>query len=444
MNVSDRHTVLSAALAGAEGASAEAISRPVNRQAATAPIAPKSTFSPAANSRTTLHGGTADSRAQRVAAPDLPARIPSLDGLRAVSIVLVFLAHVAGTRHAPRALDHLQQVGNYGVKIFFEISGFLITTLLLQELARSGKIRLRSFYGRRVLRIFPAFYTYVGVIFALAIAGVVQLRSGDLLHALTYTMNYHHNRGWYLNHLWSLAVEEQFYLIWPVLICALGAVRSLRVAAAAVVAAPLVRLVMWVPLGASATAMTREFQAVADALATGCLLAGCYNWLGTCRRYVAFLASPGFIAVPVAGLVLPLSAYLLKPGLFYVVGQSIAHLAIALCIDRCVRFPRGWVGLVLNSRPLVYVGALSYSLYLWQEPFLNSSRESNFTTFPKNILLAVLAAIGSYYLIERPFLKLKHRFQGAARPGPALLSISAATLGATPSPAGFQSGSSAT
>jgi peptidoglycan/LPS O-acetylase OafA/YrhL len=349
---------------------------------------------------------------RNVIAPTLPRHIPSLDGLRAISIALVLLAHVAGTRNAPAFLDAFFQVGNLGVKVFFEISGFLITTLLLRELSTTGQISLKDFYLRRAFRIVPACYVYILVIGVLSLGGIVVLYPNDMLHAITYTMNYHIDRSWYLNHLWSLAVEEQFYLLWPLLVCLIGWRRGLMVAAGVVLLVPFIRFLTWCYFSPLPPAVyTRQFQAVADGLATGCLLAGGFNWLSTKKYYLAFLSSRFFFAVPAIGLLFVLMSFRIHPDLFYVLGQSLVNLLIALCIDRCVRFPAGFVGRVLNAKPIVFLGALSYSLYLWQEPFLNPHDETPlFTAFPWNLGFAFLAALASYYLIERPFLKLKTRF----------------------------------
>ena len=110
---------------------------------------------------------------------------------------------------------------------------------------------------------------------------------------------------------------------------------------------------------------------------------------------------------------MPLGFYVVEPKLYYLVGQTIAHLAIAVCIDRAVRLPSGWLGRLLNARAVVFVGILSYSLYLWQEPFMNPflSLQHISTAFPYNLILTVLMALGSYYLIERPFLKLRSAFR---------------------------------
>ena len=124
-------------------------------------------------------------------------------------------AHIAGTVNAPAVLVPLHNLGNFGVTIFFVISGFLITVLLLEELRSQGKISIRGFYQRRIFRIFPAFYFYIALVLLANSLGYLDLYDGDVLHAVTFTMNYHHERAWAFNHTWSLAVEEQFYLFWP-------------------------------------------------------------------------------------------------------------------------------------------------------------------------------------------------------------------------------------
>jgi peptidoglycan/LPS O-acetylase OafA/YrhL len=342
-------------------------------------------------------------------APQLPSRIPSLDGLRAISILAVVVGHIADTKHFPFKIRGLEHLGNFGVKVFFVISGFLITSLLLKEHDKAGHISLKSFYVRRVIRIFPAFYLYIVAIVVAERAGLIQLMPGDLLHAFTYTMNYHHVRGWQLNHLWSLSVEEQFYLIWPAALVLGGPRRGLRIAASAIVLAPMIRFVMW-QMGSPPSALTREFQAVADVLATGCVLAGAYNWLGRQKRYVALLSSPFFFLLPGVLLGASFASFFVRPMFFYVVGQSVSNLAIALVIDRSVRMPSGLAARFLNWRPIVYIGILSYSLYLWQEPFLDPMSEAWFTTFPQNVGLVIVASLLSYYAVESPVLKLRHRF----------------------------------
>ncbi len=336
-----------------------------------------------------------------------PARISSLDGLRALSIGAVVLGHVADTNKFPLHIPGLAHFGNLGVKVFFVISGFLITTLLMNEQSARGRISLTKFYARRAIRIFPAFYTYIAAMLLAEKAHFIVLPHGDVLHAVTYTMNFHHERGWYLNHLWSLSVEEQFYLLWPATLALVSRRRALQLAGATLVVAPMIRLVMWLG-GAPISAFTREFQAVADVLATGCVLAGAHHWLGRQKSYMALLASPLFFFVPGALLGVAFASYLVWPMLFYVVGQSVSNVAIAIAVDRGVRMgSSGAVGWFLNWRPVVFVGVLSYSLYLWQEPFLNPMTDAWVATFPQNILFVVVGTLASYYLIETQALRLR-------------------------------------
>jgi peptidoglycan/LPS O-acetylase OafA/YrhL len=128
------------------------------------------------------------------------ARIPSLDGLRAVAIGMVLFGHSI-EMHPPLYLKWIGAYAEFGVRIFFVLSGFLITTLLLEELAVTGRISLKKFYLRRVFRIFPASYTYIVAISLLSAFGVIALHAHDLLHAVTYTANYEPNRSWYIGHL---------------------------------------------------------------------------------------------------------------------------------------------------------------------------------------------------------------------------------------------------
>ena len=174
------------------------------------------------------------------------SRLPSLDGLRAMSIGLVLIAHLANQPGLiPLPTRVLVLLAALGVRVFFVISGFLITTLLLAERDRSGSISLRSFYLRRTMRIFPPGSDgYVAVMAIAAAAGWIHLRPHDLLAAVTYTVNYHHDRSWYLGHAWSLAVEEQFYLLWPFVFSYLGARRAALVALAMMVVSPLLRVTL--------------------------------------------------------------------------------------------------------------------------------------------------------------------------------------------------------
>jgi len=137
-------------------------------------------------------------------------RIPSLDGLRAISITLVVLSHLVKWRHV--SLDVVGSYGALGVHVFFVLSGYLITNLLLREYARSSTISLRDFYVRRAYRIFPAAFVFLAVVVVLYWR---QMTWYHVAAAVFYVANMDLTRPWIFGHLWSLSIEEQFYLLWP-------------------------------------------------------------------------------------------------------------------------------------------------------------------------------------------------------------------------------------
>jgi peptidoglycan/LPS O-acetylase OafA/YrhL len=345
-------------------------------------------------------GGAIDGRA---AVPR--ARLASLDGLRALSIGAVILGHLSGTPGFPAALapwllNRYWDVANLGVRVFFVISGFLITHLLLREEEARGAVSLRAFYARRIRRILPAYLTYVFVVAALAMWDVVSIPSGGLLAALTFTMNYTANGGVPLSHVWSLAVEEQFYLLWPPMLVLLGRRRAAWAALAVVLLAPVARVGEHM---LDPTLHTRiAFETNADLLAIGCLLALWREPLSRTRWYgelaLARWTAPVLLLLGTACNM----PYHLGLGL----GQTIVALAIALMIDRCIRRPNGLAGRVLNARPIVALGTISYSLYLWQQLFVvNHWGAAVVGRFPVNVGLALAVAWLSRRYVELPALR---------------------------------------
>jgi peptidoglycan/LPS O-acetylase OafA/YrhL len=335
------------------------------------------------------------------------SRIPSLDGLRAVSIALVVYAHLIGTVGFPK--QDGRDLGTYGVRFFFVISGFLITGLLLKEYKATGTINLRRFTLRRTFRIFPAYYASLLVLAAISAAGWVTLRDGDLLHALTYTQNYHADHSWWVGHAWSLSVEEQFYLLWPAAMMLAGTARAFYGAAAFVVLAPFIRTAIWVLAPAWREHMIgHTFETVADAIAIGCVLAGTRDWLWERRTYRAVLQSKYFVLIPILSMAL----YLVdRPRFHLTLGITGTNICIALCLDWCLRFANDRVGRFLNWAPLVYIGTASYSIYLWQQFFLNRETRALVTSFPLNLVLMAVCALLSYYAVERPWLNWRPRVE---------------------------------
>ena len=215
-------------------------------------------------------------------------RIPSLDGLRAASIVLVLFAHTAGTTRAPDLawLQAIGDIGHLGVRVFFVISGLLMTILLEREFDLTGRISLAAFLQRRAIRIVPAFGAYVAVIGIAGAAGIVVLRPRDLLMAATFTMNYHADRAWYLGHLWSLSVEAQFYIIWAIARMLVGRNGMFWVAAAGLALGPVTRVAVHVLAPDWRWAIGEAFPTIIDALATGGLLAVVHEKLARSHSYV--------------------------------------------------------------------------------------------------------------------------------------------------------------
>ena len=203
------------------------------------------------------------------------SRVASLDGLRAISIAFVILGHLAGTRGFPIVSATIPAaLAALGVRVFFVISGFLITRLLLIEQEKHGSVRLTTFYFRRAFRIFVPYYAFLAAVAIAARVGWLELAPGDMGYALSYATNFHPHRAWALWHTWSLSIEEQFYLIWPALLVVFGVRRSLFVAGAWLLAAPCWRIFLWYSAPGSHAEIGHTFGTVADALAVGCLLAG--------------------------------------------------------------------------------------------------------------------------------------------------------------------------
>jgi peptidoglycan/LPS O-acetylase OafA/YrhL len=338
----------------------------------------------------------------------LKSRVASLDGFRAISIGLVIVGHVVGTRGLPKAASIAAApfLASVGVRVFFVISGFLITRLLLIEEEKQGRIRLSTFYFRRAFRILIPYYAFLAVVALLAGGGYLHLARGDLGYAVVYLSNYSHS-AWAIQHTWSLAVEEQFYLVWPLLLVFLGVRRSLWIAAASLLAAPCWRVFLWYFDPAARDGIGHAFGTVADALATGCLLAGVREKLWNNARYRSLLASRWFGLVPVA--VLATGVLQDRPRLAFTVGVAVLNIGVALCIDRCLRFPGHLATRVLSCRPLVTVGRASYSIYLWQQLFLDRSSAAWTAAFPVNILLVVVVSTVACHLIEKPSLAVRVR-----------------------------------
>jgi peptidoglycan/LPS O-acetylase OafA/YrhL len=334
--------------------------------------------------------------------------MPALDGLRTISIALVLLGHLSGTRGFVRLDLGIGDYAHLGVVVFFVISGFLITRLLLSEHTKKGYVSLKLFYARRSLRLFPASYSFIACVSLLWLAGIVHLEARDLWHAVTYTVNYLPGRSWDVGHLWSLSVEEQFYLLWPCIFVMLGPRRASWVAAGVILFGPFARIGARIFLIGTAYRDLEMFPMVADSLAMGCLLAHVSGWLEGQEWYLA-LFRPAY-SLGLLALVLLTNRYM-GYTMVSVFGTSVINISFAILIHRSVYCSRDWIGQILNWKPIAFVGGLSYSLYLWQQLFLNRYSTAWVNAFPQNLVFAVVASLASYLLLEKPLSKLRHRLR---------------------------------
>jgi peptidoglycan/LPS O-acetylase OafA/YrhL len=333
-----------------------------------------------------------------LAPPEISAkqRIPTLDGWRGIAILLVLFDHVQRALLG-RPAWQWAQTGQHGVTIFFVISGFLITSKLIE-----GPINLKRFYIRRFFRLIPAAWTYLGVLLLLERLMNVRITPlTDVWTCLLFVRNLFVGSSFLTGHFWSLSLEEQFYATWPCVLLIIGTRWSSWIAVAGAIACASYRWFFWAHYNNS-TLFVRS-QVRADALLVGCLLA------------ILLLESPvrNFLIEWSKVLALPAFAVVLFCiARFHYLPPLYESICIALLIAATTLNPGAALSRLLDFRPLAWLGTISYSTYLWQQlfmPFWGSG-------LTRIILLCValpIAAIGSYYLVERPFIRIGNRLSSA-------------------------------
>jgi peptidoglycan/LPS O-acetylase OafA/YrhL len=350
-------------------------------------------------------------------------RIPSLDGLRALSIFLVLALHSIQRLEVTTPVSFFWVGifnGGTGVFIFFVISGYLITSLLLREHEKRGSVSLRGFYFRRAMRILPPLYAYVGILLLLGWAGKLEVFKLDIISALFFFHDYAPSFMWPLEHFWSLSIEEQFYLLWPVILLYClrrpgleGRRKASKVAIAIILIAPLIRIVSFTVARHTFLHNSYGFHARADSLMFGCLIALLQDQPAFERFYAA---ATKIWWIPPAVIVLSdILGARFQNYWEFPIGLTLCGIAISTFLLWCVRNPSSAVGRVLNSRPIVRIGVLSYSIYIWQTFFLNFGNKSVFGpslkilyTFPFSWLAIYIVAEISYNVVEKPSLRLRN------------------------------------
>ena len=341
-------------------------------------------------------------------------RWPALDGLRGFAILFVLAAH--------SEIVNVYVAGQVGVTLFFVLSGFLITYLLLDEVDDTGRVDLRAFYGRRALRLLPALFVYlIGIAILMSVLGYGYAIWNMTWPPAVYLANYVqilHQDLYAHHHLWSLAVEEHFYLVWPVLVW-LGATRRLKVLAMVLLGLVVWRLVMGAidPIWAYQSTDTNAY-----ALGLGCLVAAAHHRGWRIRLHRRTGQAGVFLLVFLSLVPVRSLDHLYEIGVWL---PPLAALVAAVCVYAAVELRPAFLG----ARGLRWFGGISYALYLWHAPLLQipelaASRLTRLTA----VGLAIGIAWMSWTLIESPILKSKwrQRFLPSSRRAETMISNSQA------------------
>ena len=341
-------------------------------------------------------------------------KIPSLDGLRAVAVLLVICYHL----NVPFVPD------GRGVLTFFVLSGFLITWMMLKESERDRDVSIRNFYVRRVLRIFPGFYVFLILQFAAQLitrgkpsASIVA----DYLSSFSYISNYRialtpqieHS----LRHTWALSVEEQFYLLWPCFFVAFQ--KDLRrltyLLIATIAAVDIYRMVLFFNLHVNEKWLTFAFDCRMDHILVGCLLAVLLK-RGALMRFWNFLTARTWISIIPFGLIILSIALRFHYQLAYkyVVGFVADPLLTAIFLVQVIAMGKTWLWGWLNWRVIRYLGQISYAMFLYHM-LANKlviylfGHHSLWVHLPTVVMVSALLGAASFHLVERRFLRLKSK-----------------------------------
>lgn len=355
-----------------------------------------------------------------------------MDGWRAVSIIIVLANHSTATWGFPHQLDTLffwSFDGILGVRFFFVISGFLITWLMMLESAKDGHVNLYHFYARRALRILPVYGLFLCTLFGLQLFTNFHQSLSSWISNLTFTTNF--NRPpWTSCHLWSLAVEEQFYILWPILFVFWGPSASVRrlitILAIPLFLAPLCRAISH--LGVFPRVLYPLFQDYSffyncDALAIGCFCAiivghrnGGRQNSSISQQWIAIIVGTSFILIPnVLTRVFQIHSlnFLMVP-----LGDTFQDCGFGLLLIQNLDHPRFCLYRCLNWKWVQQIGILSYSIYIWQMIFCTSPKTYGiqpvwWLSFPGWLIPVFVVGGLSYYVIERPFFALRAYFRKA-------------------------------
>lgn len=343
-------------------------------------------------------------------------RVPSLDGLRAISVMLVLGSHFVSGRLIP---------GGLGVTVFFVISGFLISRLMYSELASAGEIQIPRFYLRRLVRLAPVQFAFVGAVVSLFLLLGLRFDPREPLSAVTYVANYLYAPALSAGHaarasatmplvaLWSLSVEEHFYLVLPLVMAAFGKRPKRVLVVMAFVATGVLADRCVVAVLRPDLIPTKFFdfrtECRLDSLAIGVGLS-CLCQTEAGRAALARYASPSLGAVAALGLVATLASP--SPAFKVAFGYTIESACVAILMA-VLLLRGGRLASLLNTRPFVTVGRLSYSLYVWSAlaDWIGHGIAQPLLRIPLEFAISFGIATLSYLTLERWFLALRSRLR---------------------------------
>ena len=355
-------------------------------------------------------------------ASTLKGYIPTLDGWRAVAIIAVMASHAGHSYSAPLGHDSFFDriaSGTHGVNLFFAISGLLITSRLLEEWDTAGHVSLKRFYVRRAFRILPPALLYLGVVALLGALGLLPVVFEEFVAAALFFRNYlpailgPNGAGFFTSHYWSLGVEEHFYLFWPALLIFAGRKRALPVAlVVAIFVAVWRHIEAWREImlynAIQPTYFVRSDTRI-DSIMWGVVAA-----LALSRPDVRVVVEKYLSTIVMLALVALYGAIAYRYGTRPTFWEATI---VPIIVAGTVLRPRSMLGRVLENPVMRWIGRLSYSLYLW-EFFFVYYHDVPITlgvwqTFPVNLIAAIVCAAASYYLVERPLVRIGHRIAPA-------------------------------
>ena len=340
--------------------------------------------------------------------PSFPPRpgeyLPILDGWRGAAILLVLLFHgllhtdTAGRTYLAVLAYFVGRMGALGVLVFFCISGYLITTKLLSESEVHGAFSIHAFYIKRIFRILPPLAVYLIVLVILSAAGVIKLAAGDWSAPL-FLRNYLPG-SWYTSHFWSLSVEEHFYLFWPVCILVSGWKRAMWIGLFLIAIVAVERPWELQHVMSQARALQHTEMRL-DYIMMGCVVALATNFHPIVARRIRALGSSLGLTVLFLALV-----FSTLPRHFDT--RSIQATIITLLVCGSAAANSRLSRLLLANPIMLFIGRISYSLYIWQQLFLGPQSRPFLrspSALPIKFAAIVVVASLSYFFIERPFIQ---------------------------------------